>query len=307
MKKIIQIIMFIVLASCTKQSTTYPQTSDMTVLTSLKATELLTQALTEGTEIKIELIVPETYSINSHARYFKKHSQELNTVATKATACITIRSVWDNDDLYPYSRRSNVRIVEIDSSVPIDRTQAGVKLLKSPTTNKISPYIWRSPANLTKMADFIAQDLCTLYADLAPQINTNLKELKKDIFKLRTEYEARLIDFDAVETISLTSDFNYLISEFGIDVLDSFLKQEIDWDQNDYAALARSISDNNAKIVICKRMPQKQLYEVIVTNSAQPVVLTTLINAKDTQQTPKKRLLNLYSINLDAICNGLKN
>lgn len=307
MKKAIILVILIILTGCAKQSTPHSRTSGTTVLTSLKATKLLTQSLTEETGINVELVVPASYSMNSHARYFKKNNSKFNEAATKAAACVTIRSVWNDDDLYPFSRRSNVRIVEIDGSAPVDKTQAGVKLVKITGSDKISPYIWRSPSNLTKMADFIAKDLCSLYPDQAPRIETNLKFLKKDIFKLRTNYESKLTELETVEAICLTADFNYLISEFGIDTLESFYKQEIDWKQKDYEALSQSITRNEAKIVICKRMPQQQLYKTIITSGAQPVVLTTLINAKDTRLAPKERLLNLYSTNLDAIYNGLKN
>ncbi len=306
MKKIVMLIVLLSLLGCSKQSTISSQVSGMTVLTSLEATKLLAQSLTERTGIRVELVVPATYSMNSHARYFKKHATEFNEYVKDATACVTIRSVWDHDDLYPFSRRSNVWIVEIDGSAPVDKTQAGVKLVKNPVTGKISPYIWRSPANLTKMADFVAKDLKSLYPDQASVIDSNLKSLKKDLFKLRTNYESKLIELESIEVISLTSSFDYLTSEFGIDVLESFLKQQIDWDQNDYSMLSKNIIKNEVKIVLCTQMPQQQLYETIVASGATPVVFTTLINAKDTHLAPKIRLFGFYSTNLDAIYNGLK-
>ncbi|CCO23068.1 metal ABC transporter solute-binding protein, Zn/Mn family [Maridesulfovibrio hydrothermalis] len=305
MKKIIIIFILTSLMGCVKQLNVQPPTSNMTIITSLKATYLLAQTLTQNTPINVELVVPKNYSMNSHARYFKSHNLKLHDAAIKSSACITIRSVWNHDDLYPFSRRSNVRIVEIDGSSPVDKTQAGVKLVKITGTDIISPYIWRSPANLTKMADFISKDICQLYPDQASNINSNLKLLKKNLFKLRTKYELKFAELEAVEAISLTADFDYLISEFGIDVTEYFLKQEIDWDKKDYDALSKSIINNGTKIVICKRIPQKKLYKTIITSGAKPVVLTTLTIAQGTNLTPKTKLLNLYSLNLDSIYSGL--
>lgn len=306
MKKILPLIMLLSLLGCAKQSTTHLQTSEMQILTSLEATKLLTQALVEGTGIKTILTVPATYSMNSQARYFKKHVAQFNGQASNGTACITIRSIWKHDDLYPYARRANVRIVEIDSSAPVDKTQAGVKLIKERKNGKISPFIWRSPGNLTKMADFIAKDLIALYPDHTAKIDTNLKTLKQDLFKLRTKYESKFIDLESVEIITLTEDFDYLISEFGIDVTERFLKQQIDWDEADIAALTEAINENEIKMILCNRMPQSKIYETITANGAQPVVLHTLTTMNSTDQPAKQRLLALYSSNLDRIYDALK-
>lgn len=305
MKKICLLIMLLSLMGCHKQTNTLPQTSSMIILTSLTATELLTETLVAGTGIRTILTVPATYSMNSHARYFKKHTTQFNEQAANAAACVTIRSIWNHDDLYPYARRANVRIVEIDGAAPIDKMQAGVKLIKE-INGKISPCIWRSPGNLTKMADFIAKDLMALYPDHAPRIEDNLKSLKQDLFKLRTGYESKLVELDSVEVISLTGDFAYLISEFGIEEVDSFQKQQIDWDDSDIAALGESIRENEIKAVICNRMPQDRIHEVIVSNGANPVVLTTLTKMDSTDDDAKSRLLKLYSGNLDLIYEGLK-
>ncbi|NDV25171.1 metal ABC transporter solute-binding protein, Zn/Mn family [Desulfovibrio sp. JC010] len=306
MKKILPLIMLLCLLGCAKQSTTQPRTSGMQILTSLKATKLLTQTLTADTRIQTIQTVPSTYSMNSQARYFKKHAREFNEQAMGAAACVTIRSIWNRDDLYPYARRANVRIVEIDGSAPVDKTQAGVKLIKEKTGGNVSPFIWRSPGNLTKMADFIAKDLMALYPDQAAVIDNNLKSLKQQLFKLRTKYELKFIDLESMDVISLTGDFDYLISEFGIEVVDSFLKQEIDWNDADVAALAQSIRENEIKTVLCNRMPQGKIFEAIVNNGAHPVVLTTLVTANDPHLPPKQRLLEFYSENLERIYGGLE-
>ncbi|ACS79056.1 metal ABC transporter substrate-binding protein [Maridesulfovibrio salexigens] len=306
MKKVLILILLLTLLGCAKQPTANHQTSGMAILTSLEATNLLTLALTDDTGIQTILTIPTTYSMNAHARYFKKHNKNFNEQSVNAAACVTIRSIWNHDDLYPYARRANVRVVEIDSSAPVDKTQAGVKLIKEKKNGKISPFIWRSPANLTKMADFIAKDLMALYPDQASQIDSNLKLFKQDLFKLRTKYEAKLIDLDSTEVISLTEDFDYLFSEFGIEVLDRFLKQQIDWHDEDIAALEKSIREHGIKAVICNHAPQGRIFEAIVNNGAQPVILDTLLTTDGQHLTAKQRLLGFFSDNLDKIYVGLK-
>ncbi|TIH19149.1 zinc ABC transporter substrate-binding protein [Marinifilum sp. JC120] len=306
MRKILTLIMLLSLMGCAKQSTNHPQTSGMQILTSLEATKLLSQTLIEGTGIKIIQTVPATYSMNSQARYLKKHAKKFNEQAVNAAACVTIRSIWQDDDLYPYARRGNVRIVEIDASAPVDKTQAGVKLIKERESGHVSPFIWRSPGNLTKMADFVAKDLMALYPDQAVKIDSNLKSLKQDLFKLRTNYEIRFSELESVEAISITGNFDYLISEFGIEIVENFLKQQIDWDESDIAILEESIRKNEIKSVLCNRMPQGKIYEAIVSNGAKPVVLRTLIASRSTGQSAKEQLLGLYSENLDKIYDGLK-
>ncbi len=306
MKKTLLLILILSLLGCARQSTTHLQTSGMQILTSLKATKLLTQTLTQDTGIKTILSVPPTYSMNSQARYFKKHARKFNEQATNAAACVTIRSIWMQDNLYPYARRANVRIVEIDGSAPVDKTQAGVKLVRDKGSGYVSPFIWRSPGNLTKMADFIAKDLMALYPDQAAIIDNNLKSLKQDLFKLRTKYESKFIELESTEVISLTGDFDYLLSEFGIEVVESLQKQAIDWDEKDVAALEKAITKNDVNAVICKRMPQGRIYEIIVNSGAHPVVLTTLVTANTPHLPARKRLLAFYAENLDRIFKGFK-
>ncbi len=275
------------------------------VITSLPATSLLVRHLVAGSEIETELVVPAAYSMSAQKSYLKK-SKTFAESAQKAAACITIAAAWRGDNLYPFARRHNIHIVAIDAAAPIDRSRSGVVLVTSRKNGEISPYIWRSPANLVRMAEFISNDLQRLFPQDAPVFKKNLQKLQRRLFQLRTHFELRLSEKDMGGTAALTDDFDYLTSEFGIEIGRYFLKEEIDWTVDDCTEFSLWLKNNDIKLVLCKREPQENIAKAIADAGAVPVVLQTLSSMNVTKITPEELFTRLYSYNLLTIIDAVK-
>ncbi len=273
------------------------------VISSLPATALLADHLAAGTGIETALIIPPSYAMAAQKNYFRKNKGFAKQAKT-AAACITIASAWQNDTLYPFVRRHNIRIVAIDAAAPIDRSRTGVVLLSSQRDGKISPYIWRSPANLARMAEFICIDLQQLFPQYSPTLRKNLLILQRQIFRLRTRFEISFSDRELSAVAALTDAFDYLTSEFGIEVDRYFLKEEIDWTEKDCRDFARYLKENGVRVVLCGHSPREDIAEAIAAAGATPVVLQTLTIKKGIP--PLEIFTRLYSTNLTAIIDAME-
>ncbi len=276
------------------------------VITSLPVTALLTSHLVEGTEIESALVVPSSYSMGAQKNYFKK-SREFAKQAERASACVTIASAWKEDTLYPFARRHNIRIVEIDAAAPKDRRQTGVVLLTRQRDNHISPYLWRSPANLARMAEFICRDLQQLFPQYTQALKKNLLTLQRQIFQLRTRFEIAFSEKEGEAVAALTDAFDYLTSEFGVEVDRYFLKEEIDWTEQDCSTFASYLKENGIRVVLCHRQPRENIAKALADAGATPVILKDLTTQQKEETASLETFVNLYSDNLTAIVDAMRN
>ncbi len=270
------------------------------VITSLPVTSLLVRHLVKGTDVATELVVPAAYSMSAQKNYFKKNKNFAQN-AEKAVACVTIAAAWRGDSLYPFARRHNIRIVAIDAAAPLDRRRTGVVLVKKQQSDEISPYIWRSPANLARMAEFICDDLERLFPQYSPVFKKNLLQMQRKLFQLRTDFEIRLSEKDVSVAAALTDAFDYLTSEFGIEIDRYFLKEEIDWTAEDCDQFSAYLKENDIRLVLCKKQPQANIYQAIIKAGAVPVVLQTLLSMGNTKKVPLDIFTELYTHNLATI------
>ncbi|MBI9093099.1 MAG: zinc ABC transporter substrate-binding protein [Desulfobacterium sp.] len=248
------------------------------VLTSLQATYSLTARLCRGTAIKVENLFPQGVSMKSQQYYIRKHIKELAKPLSHATAVVTIRSAWPGDPLFPAARGEKISTIEIDASMPLDIRQSGVALLNVPKNGESSMEesclkIWLSLANASRMAEIIAIDLQRLSFGDRAVIGRNLMELKQEMFKLRSGYETRFARLDSLEVIAMTGEFVYLTDNFNIEVVGYFLKPEIDWTENDFAAFEQAILDSDIKVVIHKWEPDKAIMDLLRKTGVRLVVL----------------------------------
>ncbi len=270
------------------------------LITSLPITQLLVQHLADGTDIVVDLVVPATFSMSAQESYFKKNSAFKRKSAV-ATACVTVASAWKGDSFYPFARRNNIKIVELDATSPVDRTQAGVQLLHIPQSSKISPYVWRAPANVSRMVAILGNDLQRLFPGFEKSLQDNLRELQRRLFQLRTEYEVLFAEEEMGRVVALTDDFIYLTNEFGIEISNYFLKEEIDWTDKDYQLFSDYLKKAGIKAVLCKKTPGKKMAKILAEAKVIPVVYLSLVSAFDSSMDPADNLLQFFSRNLETI------
>lgn len=263
------------------------------VLTCLQSTYSFASVLTKGTSIKVSNPGPAGYPMGRLERYFKTHEKEIKDYAAKADAVITIRSVWKHDPLYIYARKWNIRIVEIDASMPFDPGITGVSILEVPNScsllpgtqtgkslrknhQTISPFIWLSLSNASKMLSIIAGDLKRLSPKDAAMIDKNLADFKKKLFRLRVKYENIFAELESLEVFGLTDVFPYFTNDLNLHVTGYFLKDDFYWTKEDISNFKTRLQQDNIKVVIHKWEPKPEIMQAIMDAGAKLVVLNSM-------------------------------
>jgi len=276
---------------------------EMTVLTSQEVTRTLGEALTKDTSIKVVNVIPKGYSMRGQDAYLKKHQKKIFDTAANADAVLTVSSAWPADPLYKWARRGNLRIVNIDCAKPLDECGAGVPLVE--VNGEYSPFVWRSPANLTRMAAIVSDDLCRLSPGDVKIIKRNLKALQTALFKLRSKYEAAFLELDFVDLAAFTRGYTYLADEFGLDVRFYVLAGEPKWSEADTEEITAKLRIEGVKGVLCPWEPDAKGMKVITDGGAVPIVMYRF--DRKASVGPLDALVDWYEGNLSRIVTALKN
>lgn len=280
------------------------------VLTSLPATYSITAQLCSNTALKTVYLFPEKVSMDRQAGYIKKHGRTLAETLKTAAAVVSLRSAWPKDPLFPAARKGNIRVIEIDAAMPFDRQKAGIPLLSAPSEDEKkqipSRLLWLSLANASRMADIIAEDLERLSPEDKIVIRQNLQTFKQVVFKLRSTYESRFAQLDNLAVIALTTDFIYLTENFNIDVVQYFLKPEIDWTSEDIAIFEQAIRNNGISTVIQKWTPDQKIMNAIQNSGAHLVVLEAITLGASCDQVSIETYLDAMQRNLLALADALE-
>nr|WP_321255656.1 zinc ABC transporter substrate-binding protein [uncultured Pseudodesulfovibrio sp.] len=272
------------------------------VLTSLGAVQAMAEVLTENTSITVMNSIPQGYSMRGQDAYFKKHREAFFQSAAKADAVLTVGSAWPADPLYKWARRSNIRVVNIDATRPLDEYGAGVPLVT--VQGKNVPFVWRSPANMTRMGAITADDLSRLVPAEASTIKVNLKRMQSVLFRIRSKYEAAFTDLESVDIAALTGAYTPLIDEFGLDVIVYALKPEVEWTENDAKGFAEQLKSGGIKAVACAWEPDEKVRKALLMGGAVPVVLEKFVRESDVE--PILSLSNWYERNLSRLLVALQ-
>ncbi|QJB56955.1 zinc ABC transporter substrate-binding protein [Pseudodesulfovibrio sp. zrk46] len=295
--------LFLVLVLAFAVSSAHATDRKVTVLTSLEVTQAVGEILAKGTSIKVLNVIPKGYSMRGQDAYLKKHQKALFKTAASADAVLTVASAWPADPLYKWARRGNIRIVNIDVAKPLDEYGAGVPLVE--VDGKSSPFVWRSPANFTRMASIVSDDLCRLSSPDAEVIKANLKALQTALFKLRSKYEAAFVDLEFVDLAAFTSGYTYIADEFGLDILFYELAPESKWSDADVERIAAQIKREKVKGVLCAWEPDALGTEAIRKGGAIPVVMERF--NPDEKADPLEALVGWYEGNLSRLVTALNN
>lgn len=275
----------------------------MTILTSLEVTQAVGEVLAAGTSLRVVNVIPKGYSMRGQDAYFKKHRERFFEVASTADAALTVGSAWSADPLYKWARRGNIRIVNIDAAMPLDAYGAGVALVD--VHGKYSPFVWRSPANLTRMASIASDDLCRLSPADAGTIKANLKTLQAALFKLRSKYEAAFLDLDSVDLAAFTDGYTYLADEFGLDIHFYVLEPESRWTDAEVSRIGAQLDRESVKGVLCAWEPDAKGVKAIREGGAVPVVLDRF--QREEGSDPLASLVGWYEGNLSRLVTALGN
>lgn len=249
------------------------QAAGVTVLASLPVTYGLGSLLLDGTSVKLQRAAPANIPASRQPSYFSGRGlASLQKSAGKADAVIGLRSIWNDDPLYPVARRSNIRIVEIDAARPVDGALPGIAVQGN---NVFSGYPWLNPTNLGRMADVLASDLGRLSPADQPKIQSNLAAIKRQLLDLSASSEAKLAEADNLSVINLSDRLGYLIGGLNLDLIDHPQVADDQWTAEQLKHLGDELKGQDVAVVLHHKPPVQAVAEVIAASGAKLVVVDT--------------------------------
>ncbi|PBJ18771.1 Periplasmic solute binding protein family protein [Pseudomonas sp. ACN8] len=246
------------------------------VLASLPITYGLGEVLLKGTDVSLERAAPANLPGSRQTAYFTgRGAPALAKLADGADAVIGLRSLWPDDPLYPISRRSNIRIVEVDAARPVDGALPGIAVQPGNKIDGLNSQPWFSSNNMGRMADVMAADLVRLAPEAKPKIEANLAALKQRLLKLSAASEARLANADNLSVMSLSDHFGYLIGGLNLELIGMDARTDAEWTPEALKLLGTTLKDNDVAVVLHHRQPSDALKAVITGSGSRLVVLST--------------------------------
>jgi ABC-type Zn uptake system ZnuABC Zn-binding protein ZnuA len=245
------------------------------VLASLPITYGLGEALLQGTDVKLERAAPANLPGSRQTAYFTgRGAPALAKLSTDADAVIGLRSLWADDPLYPISRRSNIRIIEIDAARPVDGALPGIAVQPGNKVDGLNSQPWLASNNMGRMADVMAADLERLAPAAKPKIDANLAALKQRLLKLSADSESRLADADNLSVMSLSDHFGYLIGGLNLELIGLDARPDVEWTPEALKQLGATLKDNDVAVVLHHRQPSDAVKAVIAEAGSRLVVLS---------------------------------
>jgi ABC-type Zn uptake system ZnuABC Zn-binding protein ZnuA len=246
------------------------------VLASLPITYGLGEVLLKGTDVSLERAAPANLPGSRQTAYFTgRGAPALAKLAEGADAVIGLRSLWPDDPLYPISRRSNIRIVEVDAARPVDGALPGIAVQPDNKVDGLNSQPWFSSNNMGRMADVMAADLVRLAPEAKPKIDANLTALKQRLLKFSAASEARLANADNLSVMSLSDHFGYLIGSLNLELIGQDARADAEWTPEALKQLGTTLKDNDVAVVLHHRQPSDALKAVIAGSGSRLVVLST--------------------------------
>ena len=245
------------------------------VLASLPITYGLGEVLLKGTDISLERAAPANLPGSRQTAYFTgRGAPALAKLASDADAVIGLRSLWADDPLYPISRRSNIRIVEVDAARPVDGALPGIAVQPDNKVDGLNSQPWFSSNNMGRMADVMAADLVRLAPEAKPKIEANLAALKQRLLKFSADNESRLASADNLSVMSLSDHFGYLIGGLNLELIGVDARADAEWTPEALKALGATLKDSDVAVVLHHRQPSDAVKAVIAEAGSRLVVLS---------------------------------
>ncbi|PTE20010.1 ABC transporter substrate-binding protein [Cereibacter changlensis JA139] len=263
-----------------------------TLLTAHPAATALARTLTAGTGVEVTAVAPEGLPASRLPSYLGGRGREmLERAAGTADAVLTLRSLWPADPLYPAARRANIRIVELDAAMPLDRRLPGIALLDPdpadlalyamlglepmpPAGEETAP--WLSPTRLGEMGEIAAADLERLSPGDAPAIRANLARLKQDLRQVKTRADLALADLANPEVVSFSPQFGYLLADLGLELRATVIAAPREWTPERAGLMAQWMQDEGIMTALATRELPELLMQALDAGGRSVVILDSL-------------------------------
>ncbi|MBT5032021.1 MAG: zinc ABC transporter substrate-binding protein [Proteobacteria bacterium] len=259
------------------------------VLTGTQTSFSIARALLDDTPIETANVPEDGRRFNSLRDYIERRKTRFEPLFKSADAVVAFTNVLSSDPLYRFAREANIHLVYIDAAQPWSLSSPGVALIEQPVTDvdwgtieeshdpvtRESPYFWLSLTNAIRMSDIIGSDLAQVFPDSAETILSNRDALKEELLSLYREFQNRLFEVTDVSVFALANEFVYLTNDMGLFVDGYFIKQDIDWTQQDLDNLTAHLQSRKISVVLHKWEPSEAIQNAVTAAGASIVVLDT--------------------------------
>lgn len=266
MKKITFILMFFLIGTMYAENRTFKKNKK--VLTSIQSVYSIVKNITKDSDIEVYSIFDSDVSMDYGKSAFDNKDLDLSSVKD-AVAVVDVAKVWNNDYLYEYARRKNIRIVEIDASYSFSGNDYLSLSLLNYKNGDRNPYVWMSFQNVIKMANIVADDLSELFPENSKIIEKNLTKFSQEIKEIENGYLEKTLTLSSLSVITLTENLDYLFNDLNI-----FFNYT---DSNEVTVknVAEIMKRNNSKIFISDRWIKKEIINEIEKKGGKFLVLDT--------------------------------
>ena len=210
MKKITFILMFLLIGTMYAENRTFKKNKK--VLTSIQSVYSIVKNITKDSDIEVYSIFDSDVSMDYGKSAFDNSDLDLSS-AKEAVAVVDVAKVWNNDYLYEYARRKNIRIVEIDASYSFSGNDYLSLSLLNYKNGDRNPYVWMSFQNVIKMANIAADDLSELFPENSKIIEKNLTNFSQEIKEIENGYLEKTLTLISLSVIALTENLDYLFND----------------------------------------------------------------------------------------------
>ena len=266
MKKITFILMFFLIGTMYAENRTFKKNKK--VLTSIQSVYSIVKNITKDSDIEVYSIFDSDVSMDYGKSAFDNRELDLSS-AKEAVAVVDVAKVWNNDYLYEYARRKNIRIVEIDASYSFSGNDYLSLSLLNYKNGDRNPYVWMSFQNVIKMANIAADDLSELFPENSKIIEKNLTKFSQEIKEIENGYLEKTLTLSSLSVIALTENLDYLFNDLNI------FFNYTDTNEVTVKNVAEIMKRNNSKIFISDRWIKKEIINEIEQKGGKFLVLDT--------------------------------
>ncbi len=266
MKKITFILMFFLIGTMYAENRTFKKNKK--VLTSIQSVYSIVKNITKDSDIEVYSIFDSDVSMDYGKSAFDNKDLDLSS-AKDAVAVVDVAKVWNNDYLYEYARRKNIRIVEIDASYSFSGNDYLSLSLLNYKNGDRNPYVWMSFQNVIKMANIVADDLSELFPENSKIIEKNLTKFSQEIKEIENGYLEKTLTLSSLSVIALTENLDYLFNDLNI------FFNYTDSNEMTVKNVSEIMKRNNSKIFISDRWIKKEIINEIEQKGGKFLVLDT--------------------------------
>ena len=238
------------------------------VLTSIQSVYSIVKNITKDSDIEVYSIFDSDVSMDYGKSAFDNKDLDLSS-AKDAVAVVDVAKVWNNDYLYEYARRKNIRIVEIDASYSFSGNDYLSLSLLNHKNGDRNPYVWMSFQNVIKMANIVADDLSELFPENSKIIEKNLTNFSQEIKEIENGYLEKTLTLSSLSVIALTENLDYLFNDLNI------FFNYTDSNEMTVKNVSEIMKRNNSKIFISDRWIKKEIINEIEQKGGKFLVLDT--------------------------------